>query len=677
MTTLSKNRLSLIHVISGIFITISLLVVVLSWMSESALERIEGQFTTLSEQALPMASTNATLTQNILEQVKRLSYGAQSENEPELAQLTNQLAELSAKSSELTAQLFQNASQFPGAISDKQQTELQTNIDQLQALSREILAMQSQRLKLQKEIEQAVTGFRYGLSSIGPEMNRIASFLATDNPESTDAANRFSASASSMEGTFLMLMMQTDRDKASEQYKEMATRLAGIQLAYDDFSEWHPDVADFASLTTPYQMVEQGFADNGVLKQIMVRLELMLDQQSKIQQAASQANYTISLLNTISATAQQLIGESQDVVASTMTMASRTLLFSGAVTVFIIMLSWLFLRRWINLGLVNISGHLNRLTEHDFTRQVDALGPKELCLVSEQLNQVILSTRESIQTVTRNCETLYQTAELSHDAAEHTNSSLAKQNDALSAMITTVTELEASIREIAQVTNESYQESQHAADHSSSGVRAVDHNRQRLMQLESSLDANEQSMQELDKRVKQIREMVDLIAGIADNTNLLALNAAIEAARAGEQGRGFAVVADEVRKLASDTSEHTSNIRDRMNLLIKAAEQSRQAVEESRQEMASALESSDQVQHTFESIETAVAHIRLRVEQITVATEQQERATADVSRAISQISEQGDHTKLQLEAMVESSQQVADIAGDQQTMLHKYQVEAV
>ncbi|MFA0350752.1 methyl-accepting chemotaxis protein, partial [Vibrio sp. 10N.222.55.C6] len=77
---------------------------------------------------------------------------------------------------------------------------------------------------------------------------------------------------------------------------------------------------------------------------------------------------------------------------------------------------------------------------------------------------------------------------------------------------------------------------------------------------------------------KQIREMVDVISGIAENTNLLALNAAIEAARAGDQGRGFAVVADEVRKLASGTSQQTTNIRNMMNELVAAADRSRASV---------------------------------------------------------------------------------------------------
>ncbi|TON81213.1 methyl-accepting chemotaxis protein, partial [Vibrio parahaemolyticus] len=149
--------------------------------------------------------------------------------------------------------------------------------------------------------------------------------------------------------------------------------------------------------------------------------------------------------------------------------------------------------------------------------------------------------------------------------------------------------------------------------HTEKGVQVVEQNRKRLESLESSLDVNEQSMLELDQRVKQIREMVDMISGIAESTNLLALNAAIEAARAGEQGRGFAVVADEVRKLAKDTSQQTTNIREMMSELITAAERSRQAVNDSREEMTHALHSSNEVKSTFSDINLAVKHIQERV----------------------------------------------------------------
>ncbi|NOI75711.1 methyl-accepting chemotaxis protein [Vibrio coralliilyticus] len=664
--------LSLIQTISAVFLTITILVIGLSVTSIKGIERVGAQFETLSDQALPLAMTNAKLTQAILEQVKQLGYGSQVSDIEGLNRIKEQTVNSSDETSTLVEQVFAISSEFNQAISQQQELELRENIEALSDLTNRILSAQKSLLTMQGSIDSQVTEFRYGLSSIGPEMNRISSFLAVDNPESSDAANRFIASASSMESTFLVLMMQTDQDKAMQEYKEMRNRIAGINLAFDDFSEWHPEVKEFASLIAPYDMVQDGFSESGVLKQILKKLELAQNQSAQLSQAAILANDTIQLLNNISQTAEALIDDSKRVVSNTIYSINTILIISSLVLVAIIVVSWASLRTWINRGLKNITGNLNRLTEHDFTNTVTLLGPFEMKEVARKLKQVIESTRGSISTVTRNCETLYQTAEISHDAAEQSNLSLARQNESLTSMVETVTQLEASIKEIATVTNESYSESQQAAEYSGNGVKVIELNQVRLQSLEDTLNMNEHSMIELDNRVKQIREMVDMISGIAENTNLLALNAAIEAARAGEQGRGFAVVADEVRKLASDTSQQTSNIRDRMSELVAAAEKSRSAVSASREEMTFALESSEQVKSTFENIEKAVNQIRLRVEQITVATEEQERATADVSQSIAHVSEQGEQTKLQLESMVENSEQVAEIAGHQQAMLHKY-----
>ncbi|UUM31737.1 methyl-accepting chemotaxis protein [Vibrio japonicus] len=670
----NKPSLSLIQTISTVFVTITLLVITLAVTSINGLDRVDTQFSSLSDKALPLAMTNAKLTQTILEQVKQLGYGTQVESSEELEAIRAKIDQLVAKTKQSRNHVFDISVGFNNALSEQQQQEISANISTLFTLTDNILDVQSKLLVMQQGIDSEVASFRYGLSSMGPEMSRISSFLAVDNPESSDAANRFIASASSMESTFLVLMMESDLEKAQSHYKEMRNRIAGINLAFDDFEEWHPDINEFASLTAPYDMVKTGFVENGVLDQLLHKLELTQIQKGQVAQAAVVANKTNDLLSRVSSTAEGLIEDSKTVVNDTMNQMIWTMIISSVVLVLIIVVTWLALRAWVNRGLKNILSNLNNLTEHDFTQHIELRGPLELKEVARKLNQVIDSTRESISTVTRNCETLYQTAEISHGAAEKSRSSLTQQNESLASMITTIGQLEASIREIATVTNESYSESQRAAEHSSHGVTAIEQNQKRLQSLENTLNLNEASMLELDSRVKQISEMVDMIAGIADNTNLLALNAAIEAARAGEQGRGFAVVADEVRKLASDTSEQTSKIRDRMSELVTAAEKSRSAVTDTRTEMTFALESSEQVKHTFEDIANAVSQIRERVEQITVATEEQERATAEVSRSITHVSEQGKQTNLQLESMVESSEQVAEIAGHQQTMLHKYEL---
>ncbi|MGI3091502.1 methyl-accepting chemotaxis protein [Vibrio diabolicus] len=662
----SRTSLSLIQAVSATFLTIIALVIALSVSSFKGMEQVGEQFEDLSQKALPIAMANAKLTRNVLEMVKLLNHGMQTTEPKELPLIKEQIDSLATQSKSLVGEA--------SGVAEQLSEELDTNLARLHNITQSILLKQSSVIKIQMDIDAGVGGFRYGLSSIGPEMNRISSFLSAENPESSDAANRFISSASSMESTFLVMMMHSELSKAEKEYREMRNRIAGINLAYEDFQSLHPEVSEYASLTAPYEMVKQGFSEKGVLRLILAKLEQGELQRSEFKQASILADETMRLLDQISQAAGELIADKESVVNDTIQSVSVMIVFAACVISFIILVTWFSLKSWTNRGLRNVLTRLSALTEHDFRDNADEVGPYELKEVARKLNQVIDSTHDSIQTVTRNCEMLYQTAEVSHSAAEQTSDGLTTQNEALASMITTITQLEASIREIATVTNASSQDSMLATKHTEKGVQVVEQNRERLESLESSLDMNEQSMLELDQRVKQIREMVDMISGIADNTNLLALNAAIEAARAGEQGRGFAVVADEVRKLASDTSQQTTNIRAMMSELITAAERSRQAVSDSREEMAHALQSSNEVKSTFSDINLAVKHIQERVEQISVATEEQERATADVSQSINNISELGERTKLQLESMVESSEQVAEIAGHQQAMLHKYEL---
>ncbi|HHF3092198.1 TPA: methyl-accepting chemotaxis protein [Vibrio diabolicus] len=662
----SRTSLSLIQAVSATFLTIIALVIALSVSSFKGMEQVGEQFEDLSQKALPIAMANAKLTRNVLEMVKLLNHGMQITEPKELPLIKEQIDSLATQSKSLVGEA--------SGVAEQLSEELDTNLARLHNITQSILLKQSSVIKIQMDIDAGVGGFRYGLSSIGPEMNRISSFLSAENPESSDAANRFIASASSMESTFLVMMMHSELSKAEKEYREMRNRIAGINLAYEDFQSLHPEVSEYASLTAPYEMVKQGFSEKGVLRLILAKLEQGELQRSEFKQASILADETMRLLDQISQAAGELIADKESVVNETIESVSVMIVFAACVISFIILVTWFSLKSWTNRGLRNVLTRLSALTEHDFRDNADEVGPYELKEVARKLNQVIDSTHDSIQTVTRNCEMLYQTAEVSHSAAEQTSDGLTTQNEALASMITTITQLEASIREIATVTNASSQDSMLATKHTEKGVQVVEQNRERLESLESSLDMNEQSMLELNQRVKQIREMVDMISGIADNTNLLALNAAIEAARAGEQGRGFAVVADEVRKLASDTSQQTTNIRTMMSELITAAERSRQAVSDSREEMAHALHSSNEVKSTFSDINLAVKHIQERVEQISVATEEQERATADVSQSINNISELGERTKLQLESMVESSEQVAEIAGHQQAMLHKYEL---
>ena len=531
----SRYTFSLIQTVSAVFISILLLVSFLSMVSIRGVERVGGYFDTLSEQALPLALHNAELTQSVLEQVKLLTYSTQSTDLDTLNATRGAIDQLASESNATLEELLFISQSFPDAISLEQQQNLIDDMAQLQTMANTVLLAQIEIQNKQNLIDSKMGEFRYGVGSIGPEMNRISSFLVEDNPEASDAANRFTSSASAMANTFLMLMMQSDIEKAQDEYRQLRNRIAGLNLAYSDFADWHPDIAEFASLTAPYEMVKEGFTEQGVIKQLLSKLELVQQQEQDLAEVISLANTVINTLNQLSFTASQLIDESELVVNQTITNIDRVLFISGLVIAVIIVLSWLVLRRWVNKGLKNITQQLSLLAEHDFSKQSVLVGPLELQVIASKLNTVVDSTADSVRLVTRNCETLYQTAEVSHDAAEQTNSSLNEQNESLQNMITTITELEASIGEIARISNASNDDALLAENESVTGSQVVGLNQQRLQALDHSLSLNEESMTDLDGRVKQIREMVDVISGIAENTNLLALNAAIEAARAGEQ----------------------------------------------------------------------------------------------------------------------------------------------
>ncbi|KOO10145.1 chemotaxis protein, partial [Vibrio xuii] len=115
-------------------------------------------------------------------------------------------------------------------------------------------------------------------------------------------------------------------------------------------------------------MVKEGFEDNGVLQQLLQKLELTQKQKEQVAQAAIVAKQTNDLLGRVSLTAEGLIEESKAVVTDTMNGILLTTLISGVALVGVIVASWLALRAWINRGLSNILTNLDLLTEHNFTQ---------------------------------------------------------------------------------------------------------------------------------------------------------------------------------------------------------------------------------------------------------------------------------------------------------------------
>mgnify|MGYP003387963631 CR=1 FL=1 len=198
--------------------------------------------------------------------------------------------------------------------------------------------------------------------------------------------------------------------------------------------------------------------------------------------------------------------------------------------------------------------------ENDLSQEVKTKSNDELSAMTKVFNQMISNFRNLIVEVNHSVGTVNTATQSLSENIHTTNHGVEQQVQQTDLVATAVTEMVATVDEIATNTNEAASKAELTNKNAEKGREGVSHTIEKIEQLSQNLLESEQVVQELAKDSHTIGSVLDVIRGIAEQTNLLALNAAIEAARAGEQGRGFAVVADEVRTLASRTQDSTQEI---------------------------------------------------------------------------------------------------------------------
>lgn len=668
-----KSPISLLQVFTLLLTSIVICFIGISLLSSRGIDQVGQQFTQLSQTTLPSALSNAKLTKNVLQQVKLMNDGLHVNNEHDLVQIQNTIAQYQQQANKEIESLEHKVSQQDAIITLPQTRQLKQFIHQLNIQSSRILSIQKNILSLSSIIKEKQPSLRYGLSSIGPEMNRISAFLITNNSEADDASNRFVSSSMALETTFLTLMAESDPSTAKKWYREIYNRISALELAYDDLSALYPELTSYMSLSAPLDMVMSEIKHDDSIPNLQLTTLSLLQEQQTLILAASDASLIITtLLSELSRSIELSLGKRSERVNDSIESFKQTMLAVSCVLVITLWLAAIWMRNWMSKGLKNIIYHLKQMSEQNYQHQVPELGPAEMQMIAKKLNKVMASTTHSILSMSNNCDILYQTSEVTNSVSGDIGMSLTQQNEALTSMTSIVSQLDSSINEIAQLTQASHQETHSATQAALNGLTVIDNNNQRLTQLNEALSQNVIAMDTLDSQVEKIQSMVGVIASLAENTNLLALNAAIEAARAGEQGRGFAVVADEVRQLAGSTSKQTQHIRETMNALLKAANETKASISFSQTEMALALESSLDVSATFKLISETVTHISDRISQVSVATEEQAQAASEVNSNINSINQYGVKIELQLNAFVESTEEVAGIASQQKELIARY-----
>ncbi|MGO4998654.1 methyl-accepting chemotaxis protein [Oceanisphaera sp. W20_SRM_FM3] len=217
------------------------------------------------------------------------------------------------------------------------------------------------------------------------------------------------------------------------------------------------------------------------------------------------------------------------------------------------------------------------------------------------------------------------------------------QQGATEQIATAIKQMSVSIHEVSSNAQQAAQAAEQADSDTDSGRQLVTQTSTSIAALALDIKQTEHVIHQLEDHGRDISVILEVIGGIAEQTNLLALNAAIEAARAGEQGRGFAVVADEVRNLAGRTQESTANIQTMIAALQQGTKEAVAVMEKSREQAQHSVNHAQQAAGALEEIGQRVKDISQMNMQIATAVEQQRQVSDEINDSINSIQTTAQH----------------------------------
>ncbi|MEN5314666.1 methyl-accepting chemotaxis protein [Pseudomonas koreensis] len=328
-----------------------------------------------------------------------------------------------------------------------------------------------------------------------------------------------------------------------------------------------------------------------------------------------------------------------------------------------LLLAWL-LTRSITTPINQALAVARRIAAGDLSGQIVSSGRDEAAHLLDALADMQGNLRSTIRGISESAQQLASAAEEMSSVMEQSTRGLQQQNDQIEQAATAVTEMSTAVDEVAANAVSSAEASEASNEYSKHGHVQVSETINSIQELVGAVLGASEQAEGLATQAQDISKVLEVIRGIAGQTNLLALNAAIEAARAGEAGRGFAVVADEVRSLAQRTQNSTEEIELMISSIQQGTSATVGALQSSAEQASHTLRRANSAGQALEKITASISQINQRNLVIASAAEQQALVAREVDQNLVTIRDLSTQTAAGATQTSAASQELSRLAID-------------
>ncbi len=348
----------------------------------------------------------------------------------------------------------------------------------------------------------------------------------------------------------------------------------------------------------------------------------------------------------------------------------------GLVTlIFVVLVAW-YLTQQIKQPVNKLLELVGKVAAGDLAAHLDLkwFNNDELGKLAKGFGEMQGNLRNLVSEVSGSVVQLSSAAEEISAVARQSASNMNNQQHELNQLATAMNEMQATVQEVSRNTSDAASAATQVSSSAELGANTVNDSIKRIEQVAGAIESTAVVIRQLGDDSRNIGMVLEVIRGIAEQTNLLALNAAIEAARAGEQGRGFAVVADEVRTLAKRTQDSTSQINTIIAELQQRAEQAGTTMQQSQEMMNSTVSTAREAGLSISEISNSVESISHMNIQIATATEEQGAVSEELNRNVVNISHASEEVAAGATQMAQACNDLNHLANQLQEMVRRFRV---